>query len=327
MTKECYLPVLQSSEKIKEKQKRLKRLNVPKISPSNMIKTMGTEKHDNKVKTGGKIHSVLAKTDFNLSKKQIISDIDIISVHIRKHEMKTLKLEGANSVLEKENEALKQKLLEYEQNGISFKEDKQKDKIKRENFEVTNGETLVKGKQYEMLVATITDKDAKLTKLTEVIALLRNKLKEREGELTRMKSDKERLMEVNEEMVQEITSLNQRHSTVVSNKDRQIASLQEEYSSLRKQSSTKASMTASEKMNLEDLQRDIEARTLALEDETFSLKKERKIIEDSKKLIDEENQIILDEKRVIDEEWGDIVRKKKEIQDTEKETRGFAERY
>ena len=322
MTKECYLPVLLSLEKLKEKQKVLKRLNVTGTS---RIKGIKINKHEDKNQAG----SIAAKTDIKLTKNQIISNIDMISLIIRKHGVKTQNLKDANSALVKENDALKQKLREFEEKGLHIKQDDQKYNMKVEKFELTNGETLVKGKQYDMLVATITDKDAKLTKLTEVIALLRNKLKEREGELSRVKSDKESLMEVNEEMVQEITSLNHRHSTVVGNKDKQITSLQEKYSSLVNES-TRALMTkksgspgqelpAVEKKKLEDLQRDIEARTLALEDETFSLKEERKMIEDSKKLIDEENLVILEEKRVIDEEWGDIVRKKKEIKDTENE--------
>merc|ERR1740137_291306 len=137
-------------------------------------------------------------------------------------------------------------------------------------------------------------------------------------------------MEVNEEIVREMASLNDRHAKATNIKDKQLALLQAKCSRLMEESKRilesektgfagQGAQMASERRRLEEMKRNVESDTLALEDIKSSLTEEREIIEESKKLIDEENIVIEDEKRVIDEEWGDIVRKKKEIKDTENE--------
>merc|ERR1719342_1703615 len=68
----------------------------------------------------------------------------------------------------------------------------------------------------------------KVTKLTELILPLRNKVKEHEGfksDIIRLKAEKKALIEVNEDIVKEIAELNERHSKVLLSKEEEVLKL------------------------------------------------------------------------------------------------------
>jgi len=281
------------------------------------------------------------KTDelFDVKRNKIIRDIDTINKHVIRKEIEIRKLNDANADLVKKNNELKQiseefkkKYQEELKEKLSVVQDNQKLAFKMQQIISARGDS-TDDKKYEMLVATIKDKDTKLVKLTELIAPLRKRVKEQEGlvdELTLVKSEKKGLMEVNEEIVREIASLNDRHLKAISSKDKQLAMLQEKSSRLMSETKRileeeksdfagQGSKLALERKRVEELKRSVSAERMGIEDIKTALIEEKKIIEDSKRLIDEENDIIEEEKRIIDEEWGDIGRKKKEISEAENE--------
>eukprot|EP00092_Neocalanus_flemingeri_P026692 GFUD01028941.1.p1 GENE.GFUD01028941.1~~GFUD01028941.1.p1 ORF type:complete len:940 (+),score=309.80 GFUD01028941.1:99-2918(+) len=335
----CYLPVLQSAEALVG------------FSDQNMINSStivrGRDLATKMLNVENSEHKVaVSDVDSNRTKyveneegllgdkrKNIIRDIDIITKLVTRKEVEIITLKKSNAKLEKRNaehRSISEELLTKYQDELQKKLEVIKDnqKLVYKIQALAKGDLAGDDKKYEMLVATIKDKDGKLLKLTELIIPLRKKVKEQESlraELTLANGEKKGLMEVNEEIVREIASLNDRHLQAMAVKDKQLAQLQDKSSKLMEETrrileaeKSETSGQTSEMRKVEELKRSLGAEQRALQDTKKAFAEEWKKINDQKKLVDEENAVIEDEKRVIDEEWGDIVRKKQEIADTEK---------
>jgi len=191
------------------------------------------------------------------AKNKIIEEIDSIYVLVRNKENEVKDLKDRNDELVKDKFELSEK------------------------FEAEL-------KSNKNLHSIIKEKDMKVTKLTELILPLRNKVKEHEGfksDIIRLKAEKKALMEVNEDIVKEIAELNERHSKVLLSKEEEVLKLK--------------------KMNGYAEKRNVDI--------------EMKRIEEMKERLEDEQTVVENERRIIDEEWGIIVRKKLEIRDNEKE--------